>query len=385
MKSTAPLLNNTKIIIIFETLELGGAERQGLNLAQFLKTECGADIQVWGLYQTPGRLSQLCEECGIPWRGISFKWPQNKYDRLKQLAKFINKIRRERADILLPYTWLPNVVCGLTWKFSGVKTCIWNQRDEGIGLNTTRWHRSAIRMTPYFISNSQAGKDFLIKTYGLDSNKFEVIHNGISIAKSADDRSTWRRRLNVGEDHFLACMVANLHHNKDHITLLRSWKKIIDTCRPKDLSPVLLLAGRFDNKEHELKALAFDLELGNTVRFLGKINDVSGLLNAVDICVHSSKSEGCPNAVLEAMAAGLPVVGTDIPGIRETISPVGYTYLTKPEDSDSICTVFLDLMLNKTLRQNIGNANRRHIEDNYSLSGMCHKTAEHIARVLGCN
>lgn len=365
------LLNGAKIIFVFDSLELGGAERQGLNLALFLKAEHGADVQIWGLTKTSGRFSQLCDEVGIPWRGIPFKWPLGRLARLKQLAKFICKVRSENVDILLPYTWLPNIVCGLTWKFAGVKTCIWNQRDEGLALNKTIWHRYAVRLTPRFFSNSRVGKNFLLETYGLDSDNIAVIHNGVTITKPVDDRKSWRQRLCVSDEHVLACMIANLHSYKDHATLLRAWRKVVDSCSTNNISPVLILAGRFAGKEYELKALAFDLELVGTVKFLGKVDDISGLLYAVDLCVHSSKTEGCPNAILESMAAGLPVVGTDILAIRDVVSPDSYDFLAAPEDSIQLADSMLKLIFDKELRSKIGNANLKHIDKFYSLEKMC--------------
>src|SRR2546426_8921983 len=84
-----------------------------------------------------------------------------------------------------------------------------------------------------------------------------------------------------------------------------------------------------------MRALARELNLGRSVRFLGPVDDVPGLLSAVDLAVLSSTSEGCPNAVLECMASGLPVVATDIPGIRKAVGPSGYNYLAPPDDARS--------------------------------------------------
>jgi glycosyltransferase involved in cell wall biosynthesis len=70
-----------------------------------------------------------------------------------------------------------------------------------------------------------------------------------------------------------------------------------------------------------MRALAFDLELQGSVRFLGAVSDVATVLSASDLAIHSSFAEGISNSVLEEMAAGLMVVGTDIPGVREALGP----------------------------------------------------------------
>src|SRR5215203_7381277 len=119
-------------------------------------------------------------------------------------------------------------------------------------------------------------------------------------------------------------MVADLHSNKDHATLLRAWRKIVMTC-----NAVLVLAGRHDDAYESLVVLSYELGIERNVRFAGHVSDVPGLLSAVDIGVFSSLSEGCPNGVLECMAAGLAVAGTDIEGLREVtgcselLTPVG--------------------------------------------------------------
>ena len=94
-----------------------------------------------------------------------------------------------------------------------------------------------------------------------------------------------------------------------------------------------MLAGRPEGRRELLEVLARDLGLGERVRFVGDVDDVAGLLGASDVGVLSSTPlEGCPNAVIESMAAGLPVVGTDIPGVREALGDEGRPFLVAAED-----------------------------------------------------
>jgi glycosyltransferase involved in cell wall biosynthesis len=101
-------------------------------------------------------------------------------------------------------------------------------------------------------------------------------------------------------------------------------------------TPLLVLAGRPSRTEKEVKALAFDLELGESVRFLGTVDDVGGLLAGSDIGVLSSRRESRPRAVLEYMACGLPVAGTDIRGIREAVGPEGLRFLAPAGDAEAL-------------------------------------------------
>jgi glycosyltransferase involved in cell wall biosynthesis len=178
-------------------------------------------------------------------------------------------------------------------------------------------------------------------------------------------------------------MLANLQLFKDHPTLLRAWRVVIDRLDSMNRRAVLLLAGRFDGMEDALKVLAYDLDLGRTVRFLGPVKDISGLLSAVDMGVHSSVNEGCPNGVLECMAAGLAVAGTDYPGIREAVGRLGYKYLAPPGDADALAERIIALAVNPEARHEAGAANRQRIECEFSPDRMYQKTLAVIQEGMG--
>ena len=374
-------LSGARIIIVIGELELGGAERQAIVLAQYLAREQKAQVEVWG-YGEPGRATELCDEYGITWRSapIPLPWSHNRLEQLKRLFKFAMVLRQARPDVILPFMFFESVVCGLVWRMTGARTCIWNQRCEGRD-RLGRWaEKLAIRFTPRFIANSEHGAEFLVKTLGVNPGAVRVVHNAVSLPSADWNRERWRQSLGVTDDCFLACMVANLQMFKDHVTLLKAWRIVLD--RFDRHQPVLLLAGRFDGTHHQLKAIAYDLELGNSVRFLGGVKDVSGLLGSVDLGVHSSVNEGCPNGVLECMAAGLAVVGTDYPGIREAVGPSGYAYLARPGDSDALAEQIIALALDPQARREAGAANRLRVETEFHPRNMYQKMISLIAAGL---
>lgn len=367
------LIKRKRILFVFAGSELGGAERQGLLLARFLKEERRADVEIWGLAaERPGKVAELCSEYGIVWRAVSFNWPFAGINLVREVVKFVRSLKADPLDIILAYTWLPNIVCGLAWKFSGAAYFVWNQRDEGLELKTSISHRLAVRLTPAFVANSIAGRDFLVNTYGIKPEDVSIIHNGVELPPPQEDRSAWRKRLGIGEDDFVACMVANLHSYKDHPTLLKAWRHVLDRCE-RGQRPILILAGRLDSRGEELRRLMDELGLVETVKFIGAVNDVSGLLHAVDLCVYSSVSEGSPNAVLEAMAAGLPVVATDIPGIRDAVGEEGLPFLTPPGDPHAMAERVQTLLTDKELRRHIGAIMRKRAVKEFTPSVMCNK------------
>ena len=135
-----------------------------------------------------------------------------------------------------------------------------------------------------------------------------------------------------------------------------------------------MLAGRYDSEYESLVTLARELKVDRNGRFAGHITDVPGLLSAVEIGVFSSRSEGCPNGVLECMAAGLAVAGTDIEGVREIVSPNGFHLLAPPGDARELAQVILGLASDPGKRSIIGERNRSRVREHYDAQRMCEET-----------
>jgi glycosyltransferase involved in cell wall biosynthesis len=372
------MLTGRRIIFVLFNLELGGAERQALILATHLARREQAKVEVWGFNRT-GPVAQLCEQAGLKWRVVPYPFQSGSAARLVALARLALIFRRARPDIFLPYTFVPNVVCGLLWKGAGARACVWNQRDEGPAEFTAAWERSAVEQTSLFISNSAAGAQLLVEQLGVDPAKVKVIENGIEELRSQGDRDAWRARLGVDDRCFVACMVANIHDNKDHTTLLRAWQRVVYEFNG---DAVLVLAGRHYGAYESLVALTTELGITEKVCFAGQVADVSGLLSAADVAVFSSRSEGCPNGVLESMAAGLAIAGTDVEGIRAVVGARGAEFLAPPGDDEALAGVILRLANDADLRVTIGAQNRRRVRERYGAERMCDETVAVLNQLL---
>lgn len=373
------------IIFLLPSLELGGAERQALLLARFLQAEVKAHVTIWGL-ERPGRVLDICKEFGLACELVPFVATGNYVRDLAGMLRFTMKLRCARPDVLIPYTLIPNILCGLVWKFSSAHQCIWNQRDEGFNLRKDIfYHRWAVHNTPLFIANSSRGKDVLVNDFSVDPEKIELVRNGIELRPPDHDRIWWRKHLSLQVDEFVACMVANLHKYKDHLTLIKAWRKVVDVLSSEGINSHLVLAGRYDGTEDLIRAEITTLGLQRHTTLLGKVDDISGLLGAVDIGVFSSKSEGCPNGVLECMLAGIPVVATDIPGVLDAVGPSGGKWLVGPGDAEGFAQHIIALARNKeNIRQTIGISNRERVEKVFSPKQMCEKTAATLRKHLSC-
>lgn len=371
------MLQDKNIIVVLGWLQMGGAERQALLLARHLAKERGANVQVIAFY--PGEVSTLLDEMGIAWRVLPWPWVNNKLRRVRALLRFSLMLRREKPDLILPYTTLPSVFCGLIWKLTGAQACFFNLRDEGRDITGMRAERMATRNVTKVIANSRHAAELLRRTFHLDPARVQTIWNGVRLAPPQDDRATWRARLGLTEDRFAACMVANLHGYKDHATLLRAWHLVLQQTAQRHAStPVLLLAGLFLDTHKPLQTLAEELNLGDSVRFLDGVSDVPGLLGAVDLGVFSSRTEGVPNGVLECMACGLALAATDIPGIREALGEgdEADAQLAPPNNAPALAARILHFIDHPQGRHDIGSLNHQRVAREFSPERMCREMSE---------
>ncbi len=373
--------NQHNFLIVIGTQNLGGSERQALNLAKGLKNIFNASVSVVS-FDGPGIVSTLCKQNDIPCNILHKINPDIKIT--KQLCnysviiiKMIRFIRHFKIDYIIPFTYLPNFICSIAWHFTSAKACIWNQRDE-TPVNNSFFGRFLINKIPVIISNSQPGKHMISDTCRIDSARIEIIHNGIDIGVPKETRKELRKRFNISETALIACMIGNITNAKDHVTLLYAWQRVKEQLAVTKFEAVLFLAGLFGNAYKSLSQLIELLRLKSDVYLLGCVEDVAGLLYAVDFGVFSSKNEGCPNGILECMDAELALAATDIPGIREALSIKNYDLLSPPGDIDLLANNIIRLICDKEMRKYIGKANKQKIEQEFSMEAMVRKTVSSL-------
>ncbi len=377
------ILAGRRLVYVVPALDMGGSERQALVTGGFLSQNCGMRVCVMG---TGGAslFTRLCEEQGVEWRSMGLGWHQTgRGDLLRRLVRFAADLRSAKPDVIMTWVQVGHVFSGLMWRFTGARATVWNQRNAGLQRRSPRLERVAVRQTPWFATNSSAGVAFLCGELGVPRSSLALIANAYAHVSPAASATEWRARLGVGARDFVACMVANLHGQKDHPTLLRAWKLVVDQWSDSTSRPVLALAGWLGATTLALKAQAFDLGLCPHVRFLGQVDDIAGLLAACDCGVHSSVSEGLPNGVIECMAAGLAVVGSNIPGIREAVGTGGERLLAAPADPVALAERVLHLARRPDVRAEAGRVNKERVLVRHDPRERCQEYAVLLRRVVG--
>ena len=360
-------LEGKRVIFVFAGEVLGGAERGGLDLAVDLRRVDGVSAEICALDDRRGRARAVADEHGIPWSCIRTPWGGTRAHKALLLARVARGLRHLRPDVLISSTNLPNVVCGLTWRATGASLAVWNQCDVN---GSTRFgqglFRRALHASPLVVTAAYHARDWLVETFDVDPHRVHVVRTTVTLRPPRESGASWRERLGLGEDDVVGCMLAHFHGGKDHETLLRAWRLVVDRLPPRGRRPVLLLAGRDAGREDAAKALAFDLDLREFVRFVGELDDIGGLLDAADLAVLSSARECFPRGAMEPMAAGLPVVGTDVPGVSEAVGEPGAPYLAPSGDADALADAILRLVGEPELRARLGRANAELIRSRQS-------------------
>ncbi|MDE2125773.1 MAG: glycosyltransferase family 4 protein [Armatimonadetes bacterium] len=191
-----------------------------------------------------------------------------------------------------------------------------------------------------------------------------VIPNGVASSGSSLSREAARERLGLGEE-LAAIIVARIDGAKGHDTLLRALALLPPESR------VLAIAAGDGARRAEMEQLAAELALnGGRIRFLGARTDVPELLAAGDIFVLPSLSEGMPLSVLEAMAAGLPVLASRVGGLPDLVADGETGRLLEPGDATQLAAALQSLEASPALRMQWGCNGRHRVERQFSFSAM---------------
>jgi glycosyltransferase involved in cell wall biosynthesis len=205
---------------------------------------------------------------------------------------------------------------------------------------------------------------------GFPPESVSVIYNGIDVGPrpSAELRAEVRRSLGFTDRSFVIGTIARLDPVKDLATLVRAMATL-DLDRPAEL----LVVG--DGPERSaLEAVAAEAGVGERIHFLGHRDDARRLLAACDTYVNSSISEGVSLTILEAMAAGLPIVATRVGGTPEVVDDASGR-LVEPRDPRAIATAVAGLAAEPAIARALGDNARRRVETRFTLDRMVREYA----------
>jgi glycosyltransferase involved in cell wall biosynthesis len=216
-------------------------------------------------------------------------------------------------------------------------------------------------------------KTFIVQRAGIAERRVSVIYNGVEApVPTADRAGAIRAELSLQTFEHVIGAVGSLYPVKGHVHLIRAMPSILRAF-PRAL---LLLVGQGE-LEQPLKTEAARLRLGEHVRFLGFRGDVPALLSLFDAFVLPSLSEGLSMALLEAMAAGKPVVATRVGGNPEAVVEGDTGFLVDAESPASLADAIARLLRDKAQAARMGERGRRRVREKFSFSATVEQYQRH--------
>ena len=224
---------------------------------------------------------------------------------------------------------------------------------------------------------SRGVRDALVRS-GVSAGRIEIVPSGIDLVpfQAPFDRPAARKRLGIADGDLLVLQIAALAPHKSQTDLLRA-AAIVREHRP-DIR--VWIAGE-GTLRGDLEAQHRALKLGEAVRLLGFRNDTTDLLRSADLFVISSYLEGLGTSILDAMAAGLPVVATRVGGIPEIVEHQETGLLVPPRDPKALAEAILDLAGDQVRRAAFGARGRERASE-FSADATAERTREAYLRVL---
>jgi len=354
-----------RVALLLESDGPGGAETMLLNLGEELRRR-GHEVLPLGPSNKSGWLGDRFRERGFAPESFLV---QHALD--PACARHITEIlRSHRIQVAHSHEFGMGIYGSIAARRAGSRHIITMHGGRYYAeRRRRRWAlRWAARRSDALVAVSEATARDLRATLALPAGDVKVVHNGIPFREG--NRSSLRQELALAAGDLLIVAVGNLYPVKGHAVLLRALGELHRSGAVADAPWRLAIAGRGEEEER-LRALAAEEGIAERVTLLGYRQDVPDILAAADIFVMPSLSEGLPLALVEAMAAGLPVVVSEVGGVPEVAVAGREAILVRPGDPAPLAEGLAMLLRDSGARTAMGAAARERALRDFSVSTMC--------------
>jgi glycosyltransferase involved in cell wall biosynthesis len=363
-----------RIAYVLPNVEAGGTERHVLMLCRRLDRSrfCPSLITTAGggsLFDAFSRHVPVTV-MGDPARGKRFRSTPREHAR--SVAWLFRILRDLRPDILHAYLPSANVVGPIAARLARVPRVIVSKRSLADYKERFPLLRSTEslgnRLADAILVNSDAVRRDIERTERHWGGKFRKIHNGVAPIEpwTPEEVLGFRRREGIPPGAVVALCVSNFYPYKGHADLVEAAARVV----PAFPDVLFLLAGRDSGTMEDTGRRVRERGLRASFRFLGSRTDVPDLLRASDLFVHPSREEGFSNAILEAMAAGLPVVACDVGGNPEAVVDGATGRLVPARSPERLAGAMGELIGDPARRAAFGREGRKRAEKEFSLERM---------------
>jgi len=340
---------------------MGGGERAVLKLAALLP-QYGYRASILTFSANPESFALRSSPCPIYLLPLRRTYDLTAMCAALDLGAFL---RDQRIQIVQTFFESSDLWAGFATKTMSDAKLVWSRRD--MGILRKRKHRLAYRLLAGLpdavFAVSEQVRRHTIEVDGINPAQVRTIYNGL-------DLSDWERvpgtTKTSGKLHVTTA--GNIRRVKGHDIFIQAAGAIV----PHFPNVSFSIAGDVLEPGYyaELQALVDGLQLTEHFRFAGGVNDLRQHLSDADIFVLPSRSEGFSNAIIEAMAASLPVVATDTGGNSEAVKDGVSGILVPPDDPAALAAAILQLLSNPSLAKDMGTAGRAIAAENFADKAM---------------
>jgi len=353
-------------------LVVGGAERTLVDLANEVDHD-EYDVTIWTIFSTNPLESELSPEVTV--RSLTdagrlengvIAGVETPLAYVLAPIRFWLAARREDPDIIQSFLFYGNVISRIAGLLCSA-TVITGVRSvpDSEPLARRLIDRATMSLSDGIVSNSTAGREFVVDR-GADRDDVSVVYNGrdIETYRTAAPAPV-REELELPAEATVVGTVGRLLERKGHYDLLEAWPEIATEIPDAHL----VFVG--DGPERSgLEHRAAELGCAETVHFLGTRQDVPALLNAMDLFVFPSHFEGLPGAVIEAMAAGLPIVATPVDGNSDLIEGYRSGLFVDVESPQQLAWATIRLHQNPELAESLGSTAAARAAREFTIASM---------------
>jgi len=352
------------VLYLITELETGGAQTALADLALHLDRR-RFQPQAACLYGA-GATARRLQASAVPVTNLDMR---HKLDG-RVLPRLWRLLRHERPVILHAHLFHANLLARLVGQLAGVPIIITTEHTMGM---ESRFRYVVNRLTASLVHQivvvSPAVRDFMVHQVGLPASKVAFIPNGVDVARFAEAHPIDRAAWGLPETAPLIGAVMRLDPVKGGENLVRAVAALPHSRQPAHV--VVIGAGPCHTA---WAALAQDLGVAERIHWVGYQTDVPAWLAACDVFVQPSDWEGMPVAVLEAMAAGRPVVATAVGGTPNVVVEGVTGLLVPPRDPAALARAVQTLLDNPAQARALGAAGRQRVEQHFSLAAVVAQT-----------
>jgi glycosyltransferase involved in cell wall biosynthesis len=359
-------VDTLRVCHLIHSLRDGGAEHVLVTMAEVAAT-AGLELSVVSLMPDQDlRYARQLRELGVTVRSLSLgtRWDG------RALPRAVRLVRELRPDVVHTHLKHADLVGAFVASRLAVPMVSTLHVIEDAPDPVRRFKRrvaaqARLRGARRTITVSDAQRRWYLETFRADADRVTTVRNGVLPAARATgvERAHFRATHGVPEGTVLAAMVALLRPGKGHDDLFDAVRRL-----PSDLEVRVLVAGDGPLRNELEAEVAGDARLRGRIVFAGFIEDVEGLFASCDLVVHPSHFDALPTALIYAIAAGVPVIASDVGGIPEIVGE-GAGVLVPAHDAPALAGAIETLVNDRDQRSRLGAAGRERFQAEFDARG----------------